>query len=290
MNLSLRSLDLRFLQLSEKIGLPSKPVYRLIRARRVAGQLGDWLARRRKAQEIRTSSPYGNLVDRQKGYHRFDRNFLLELAPAVTEAMQLFEAKQAALSVGDAKKPFFANIMVAADVENCKHIMALAKHRAMLEASAAYLGTFPKLRSVGIYVSERNESQISSQMFHFDNNDLNQIKCFINVNDVGPGNGPFTFLPADKSDALGLPWRAGQRIDDNDVFSRYSEEDLVSLTGPAGSGAFVDTSRCLHYGSRCREGRRVVLMIQYTPHPDLSMKMEKYARKGTPLLVSDGHT
>jgi hypothetical protein len=289
MNPSLRKLDLRVLQLSEKIGLPSEPVYRLIRARRVAGQLGDWFARRGKAKEIRASSPYANLIDRRKGYYRFDKSLLPEISAAVAEAAELFEAKQASLSVADSKKPFFANIMTATDVENCNRIMALAEHAAMFEASAAYLGTFPKLRSVGIYVSEKNDSQISSQMFHFDNNDLNQIKCFINVNDVGPHNGPFTFLSADKSRALGLPWRAG-RVEDQDVFSRVREEDLVSLTGPPGTGAFVDTSRCLHYGSRCREGRRIVLMIQYTPHPDLSMKMEKYSRKGMPVLVSDGHT
>ncbi len=289
MQLSLRALDLRFLQLSEKIGLPSGLVYRLIRARRVAGQLGEWFTRRRKAHEIRASSSYANLIDRQKGYYRFDKAFLPEIAAAVAEAAQLFEAKQAALSVEDSKKPFFANIMTAADVENCKHIMALAQQPAMFEASAAYLGTFPKLRAVGIYVSEKNDSQISSQMFHYDNNDLNQIKCFINVNEVGPGNGPFTFLPADKSKKLGLPWRSRKRTQDDDVFSRYSVDDLISLTGPAGSGAFVDTSRCLHFGSRCREGRRIVLMIQYTPHPDLSMKMQKYSRKGMPLLLSDGH-
>src|SRR3954452_19921800 len=114
MDLSLRALDLRLLQWSEKIGLPSKPVYRLIRARRVAGQLGDWLARRRKAKDIRASSPYAKLIDGRKGYYRFDNDLLAELAPAVAEALQVFEAKQAALFVGDSKKPFFANIMTAA--------------------------------------------------------------------------------------------------------------------------------------------------------------------------------
>ncbi len=283
----MRSLDLRLLQLSEKIGLPSDPIYRLIRARRVAGNFKEWRERKKRAEDIRRSSQYAKTIDRAKGYFIFDKNFLPEVGSAVAEAAQLYESKRDEISVKDAKKRFFMNIMTADDIENCEEIMALANHPAMFEAAAAYLGTYPKLRSVGVYVSEENTSQISSQMFHFDTNDLTQVKCFINVNDVGDDNGPFTFISSDTSRAFER--RQGGRVDDETVFSRITKDDLVHLTGSSGTGAFVDTSQCLHYGSRCRSGRRVVLMIQYAPHPDLSMKMEKYSRKGTPLLISDGH-
>ena len=288
MKLSMRSLELRVLQLSERIGLPTDPVFRLIRARRVIGGLKDWRERRKKADAIRLSSPYAKTIDRTKGFFVFNGEFLPEISEAVGEAARLYEAKQHEISVSDAKKRFFMNIMTPADLDKCVKITALANHSAMYETAAAYLGTFPKLRSVGVYVSEANTSQISSQMFHYDTNDLTQVKCFINVNDVDPENGPFTFLSAEISKGIGSR-RMGGRVDDKEVFARISEEDLVSLTGPAGTGAFVDTSKCLHYGSRCRSGRRIVIMIQYTPHPDLSMKMEKYSRKGTPLLISDGH-
>lgn len=288
MNFSMRRLDLKVLQLSERLGLPTDPVFRLIRVRRVMGSLKDWRERRSKAAAIRQTSPYSKTIDRKNGYFVFGREFLPEISEAVEEGKRLYEAKQQEISVSDAKKRFFMNIMTATDLENCTKITALANHPAMYEAAAAYLGTYPKLRSVGVYVSEANTSQISSQMFHFDTNDLTQVKCFINVNDVGPDNGPFTFMSAEVSRKLG-PRKMGGRVEDEAVFSHINESDLIYLTGPAGTGAFVDTSKCLHYGSRCREGRRIVIMIQYTPHPDLSMKMEKYSRKGTPLLISDGH-
>jgi hypothetical protein len=288
MRLSMATLD-QFLVVGwERMGLPSEPMFRFIRARRIAGQWSEWRERRHQAEEIIRSSPRAKLIDHDKGYYLFGRDFLPEVAPAVTEAAALFENRRPKLATDEAKKPFFANIMTADDVDNCPAIMALAQHPAMFEACAGYLGTYPKLRTVGVYVSMANTSLRQSQMFHYDTNDLNQIKCFINVSDVGEANGPFTFLPADKSRALNFSWRGGRQKDEN-VLEKVKSDDLISLEGPPGTGGFIDTSRCLHYGSRCREGYRLVIMIQYTPEPDLSMDPGKYAKKGTPVLVPQGH-
>ena len=38
----------------------------------------------------------------------------------------------------------------------------------------------------------------------------------------------------------------------------------MKATGPAGKGLMLDTSRCLHYGSRGNTIERLVLMFQYT--------------------------
>ena len=288
MRLSMVTLDQFLLVGWERIGLPSEPMFRLIRTRRIAGQFGEWRRRRQKAEEIRRTSRYGKLIDQSKGYFLFTPDFLPEIGPAVAEAASLFEKKRSKVNTDEAKKPFFANVMNADDIDNCPAIMALAQHPAMFEACAGYLGTYPKLRSIGVYVSVANTSLRQSQMFHYDTNDLNQIKCFINVSDVGENNGPFTFLPADKSRALNLSWRGGRQADEK-VFAKVPSENLIALEGPPGTGGFIDTSRCLHYGSRCREGYRLVLMIQYTPEPDLSMDPGKYAKKGTPVLVPQGH-
>ena len=44
---------------------------------------------------------------------------------------------------------------------------------------------------------------------------------------------------------------------------RVGEIKRSKLVGPAGSGAFLDTSRCLHYGSRFNRRDRLVLIIQF---------------------------
>lgn len=284
MNLSLGALDRHFRRFAEVVGLPPKATLRAIRARRLIGRWGDWRQSRARAEEIRRTSPYGNLIPRDKGYFRFGPGYLPGIAEVLKEAQDLIAKKEG--EVAGSKKPFFANVMTAADLESCPHIMALAQHPMMLEAAAGYLGTYPELRSLGIYVSEANSSQISSQMFHFDMNDESQVKCFINVNDVGVDNGPFTFLPADVSKQSKLPW-AGMRFEDEDVYARVRQDQSVALTGPPGSGTFVDTSRCLHFGSRCRKDRRIVIMLKYNRQPDLSMKLEKFSKKGTATLVGE---
>jgi hypothetical protein len=129
-----------------------------------------------------------------------------------------------------------------------------------------------------------------SQMWHIDDEDFCQIKCFINVHEVGLENGPFTFIPAAKSDEvrrkLGHSWR-GKRMDDAEILAHCREEDIVSVTGAPGSGVFVDTSRCLHFGSRSRGGHRLVMMFQYTRTPDLNF-FPRDLRKQRSILLT-GH-
>jgi hypothetical protein len=127
------------------------------------------------------------------------------------------------------------------------------------------------LHAIGLYVSPVNDSTKSSQMFHLDGQDFRQLKCFVNIHSVGDADGPFSFLPADLSDqvaaALGHHWGDG-RLEDKDIHSVTEEANVISLTGPPGTTALVDTCRCLHFGSRARENARIVFMFQYTPWPD----------------------
>ena len=45
--------------------------------------------------------------------------------------------------------------------------------------------------------------------------------------------------------------------------------DALRLIGQAGTGAFVDSSRCYHHGARVKRGERLILMFQFLPRVDL---------------------
>jgi hypothetical protein len=69
-----------------------------------------------------------------------------------------------------------------------------------------------------------------------------------------------------QSDALrnkGLNRWRGVKMRDATVFHDNGEHDVLRLTGPVGTCGFVDTSRCLHYGSRCTSGYRLSLVLHY---------------------------
>jgi hypothetical protein len=55
------------------------------------------------------------------------------------------------------------------------------------------------------------------------------------------------------------------RATDEEVFAVAGDHDRHAMVGPAGTVAFVDTSRCFHYGSRVSEGAppRLVAVLQY---------------------------
>ena len=73
------------------------------------------------------------------------------------------------------------------------------------------------------------------------------------------------------------------RLTDEEVLGNTAPEKVVRLTSSAGDGAFVDTSRCLHYGSRTKKGRRAVLMIKYVSAPDALVEKDKPEMPGYPL-------
>jgi hypothetical protein len=123
----------------------------------------------------------------------------------------------------------------------------------------------------------------------------------VNLYDVTPDHGPLTWLPGHVSDAVleGVWRQQKQSHERRDQFRRWSDEeiaaystpaDLVQLTGPAGSGAFVDASRCLHFGSRITPGAmRLVFCAQFLryhfPYPTDRNRFDAESAAGDPLVA-----
>jgi hypothetical protein len=275
----------QFVKTAMKMGVPGDLVFQAVRAKRILNDPADFISRRREARRLNTVSPYADFVDKRKGYGLFAPDALPGIMDAVNAARQIFEKKVVNLS--NAKKEFFFNVLEEADLQDYPQLLGIANSEVFRAAATGYLQTVPDLSGIGVFYSPANSSLEKSQQYHTDDIDAFQLKCFINVNDVGADNGPFTFIPADVSTAvrrqLNHHWR-GRRLTDEEVLAHCRPEDAVSLVGPAGSGLFVDTSRCLHYGSRCRSGHRLVIMFQYTRRPNLSLESAD-ARTGRTLIV-----
>ena len=146
----------------------------------------------------------------------------------------------------------------------------------LLSIVTNYLGIIPSLNRVDLVYSVPRltpEEHIASQLFHQDFEGLRQAKVFLNVFDVGEEHGPFTFIPGSRSERLLLAIRQQRRQAGAQHEGHYRDDEVsahgglaaaVQLTGPAGTAGVVDTSRCLHAGSRVRTGYfRLCLYIQY---------------------------
>ncbi len=161
------------------------------------------------------------------------------------------------------KQDFLRTVIAGDDFATQPELVRFMISRPIVEAAARYLGAAPVLAGAALWWTPPNQSAVSSQLWHLDNEDHRQLKVFVNLTDVDEDQGPFTCLPADRSALPARLLRQGRgRLDDAAALGAGGAEP-IRLIGPAGSGAFVDTARCLHYGSRGNRRERLVLVFQF---------------------------
>jgi hypothetical protein len=154
--------------------------------------------------------------------------------------------------------------------------MRFALHEDVVAPISAYLGVVPILLDIDIwyaYAPPSKKGPKNASLWHFDGDDTTQVKVWIHLRDVGSESGPLTVLDASRSATLAeeIGWdnSVESRVEDEKVAPFARDRQLTLFTGPAGTVDFVDTSRCLHFGSRVQEGvpvRRVFFAKYVTPY------------------------
>lgn len=280
-------IDFLIARAGKRLKVSRRTLFRAVKARRIASHPVRYLERKRLAEGVLAGSEWRGFVPKQTGYKAFAQNDIPGLAAVITICQQILAGHEVqGVDNSQSKKPFFSNLLTTSDLAGNPEILAFATSPAVTQIVTDYLGAVPRMHCLGIFVSQSTDSTISSQCFHIDEHDFRQVKIFVNLDEVAADGGPLTFLPAQETDAvcraLGKGWGSG-RFTDEEVLAHCPPDSVVRLTGPVGAGAFVDTSRCIHYGSRTREGRRAVLMIQYVPAPDALVEKDKPEMPGYPL-------
>jgi hypothetical protein len=245
-------------------------------------------------------------IDPERGYSLLSPAALGHFGPVLTDCRQLFERKKAEIEremVGfdswtpeqrhkflSRKQSFLRYLLDDEDLRRHPRLLDFALSDEMLGAATRYLGMVPHLTRLDLMYSlpraadkARVRANIESQLFHLDHEGISQVKHFIHLFDVGDREGPFTFIPADATSRIVRAIRTlrKQRRSGQDVeLRRYSDEeidavggtkDIVTVKGPVGAGVSVDTSRCLHLGSRVDTGSfRLCLYMQYCTTHELT--------------------
>ncbi|GJL54489.1 MAG: hypothetical protein NPIRA02_16210 [Nitrospirales bacterium] len=163
-------------------------------------------------------------------------------------------------------KPWRRNLLYSTDFNEHTELLQFACSNEVLAIVSTYLGTIPEIGNIQLWWTQVNDATESSQLFHIDQEDFRQAKMFVHVTDVDHSSGPFTLVKAKA--ARNIERRAASpynRISDDEVMTLCSTDAVIPLIGPSGTAAFVDTSRCYHFGSRSRGRDRVVLVITYIP-------------------------
>ncbi len=253
--------------LHKKLRISQRVVQPVLSAAKTAGRREQVRLRRQLAEELLAAGPPALTPPPAKGYRLCAPDEIPGMREIAALGAETYEKKRPSLSAEYAattKRPFLVNLTEEADRVEHPEFIRFAISHAVLDPAIAYLGTVPLLTGVNVLWTPVNETVKSSQLYHYDDEDLTQFKLFIACKDVGEDQGPLTFLPADASQHVRHGFRTPiGRVTDEQVERAGVADEAVRLVGPAGSGTFLDTSRCLHYGSRENRRVRIVIQIQF---------------------------
>lgn len=242
-------------------------VVRGVKFGRCPGQAG---LRKRIAREIASEADGVERIPEDRGYQCYAPGHFPGASEALIHADGLFAKIEESGGVEEtlrtAKKNFLLSVVKGEGFLDHPEILQFMISRPVVDLAALYFGAVPVLSSASLWWTPPNDTVEKSQLFHRDGEDTRQLKFFFNVREVTEQTGPFTLLPADRSAEVKrtLGYNTGRLGDDDVVKAAGGEESLIKVMGPAGSGAAVDTSRCLHYGSRGNTVGRLLIMFQFT--------------------------
>jgi hypothetical protein len=148
-------------------------------------------------------------------------------------------------------------------------VQALLADPAILSVAQSYLGSTPIADVVSMWwhtaYSDQPDEE-AAQFFHFDMDRIKWLKFFIYLTDVGPDNGPHSFVRGSHRTG-GIPAallsRGYARLSDDDIARHYPSTDVVQFVAPRGTVLAEDT-RGLHKGLAVRRGDRLMLQLQFS--------------------------
>lgn len=146
--------------------------------------------------------------------------------------------------------------------------VSFALQSPILSVLVGFFGEIPLLDDVLLTLSRTTKKSFSlSQLWHRDYDDTKTVKLFVYLTDVASKqDGPFTFIDGPSSDRVGSSLRS--RRGDIEILERLPSDAINEVIAPRLSVFMVNTSRCLHMGSRVAEGHeRLLYTASYISSP-----------------------
>ena len=216
---------------------------------------------------------------KEKGYVSFERALSVEACerlmnfalytPAVVRPMdgeaKSAESKVAIFEEGEPKAvryDYMAHDLLAND-----DVQKLLSDGSLLALAEMYLNARPRFDVLSMWWHTSFHSQPDSeaaQFYHFDLDRLKWLKVFIYLTDVGPQNGPHSFIEGSHV-PRGIPQKFLEkgyvRLSDEEVLSNYGAGKEIRFAAPKGT-VIVEDTRGLHKGNAVSGNSRLILQLQ----------------------------
>lgn len=254
--------------------------------------LNEKRERRRQAQLLAVTSAQRAKADdlNRNGYaivtDLIDSKIQEQIAAAGQVRLQNIEAAEAGQS--STWKKFWVRLLDAemkdGQLSADNVFVRYALQAPVINVISAALGEIPWLDYVLLsYSRYTGEELASSQLWHRDHDDVRVIKFFSYLTDVEEdADGPFTFLPKQATDKFGYPLLSSH-FPDEQVFSKVPRSDIKVMKAPRLAAFMVDTTKCLHMGSRMGPGHgRLLYTATFFCFPRMAPTQSKRPFFATP--------
>jgi hypothetical protein len=254
-----------------RMGLPFKMVQSAIRGVGIALHPLNYASRKIGKSQFLAGTAPRNRVDPDLGYRPIPIGSLPGTDRIKKICQQLYrDAKPTLESLGGR---YGINLLTSdlevetrgeLDLRKFPELLEFAVSDEVLATVVDYLGEIPVLAGVELVVTTPMTENVGNNFYHFDKPSPKQLKFWMAIEDVDAGSGPLTFLPADASkEVRRKTGHVTGRLTDQEVYEAVPESQKIEFLGKAGEGMWVDTCRCVHFGSRTREHNRVLLMLSF---------------------------
>ena len=176
-------------------------------------------------------------------------------------------------------RSYFQDVWTSADLEKYPAFLDFTTSSDVLATVSHYLRSIPELSTTlpsGIRFVESNavfddepDQSHDSQLYHIDYYSLPNVYVLVLLRDTTSEHGPWTFLPRAISEtAKGKLnyWtkQHGYRLSAAQIYSVVDRKEVIEFTGKRGTVLFIESSGCLHFGSRSSVKPRFQLMLGYS--------------------------
>ena len=150
------------------------------------------------------------------------------------------------------------------DVVRAPHLLALANRPDILALVERFFGCRPTISYMAAWWSYATGiAAQQAENFHRDVDDWRFVKLFVYLTDVDENSGPHIYVRKSASLARLTDIR---RCTDGEVAAAFPAEDIVTMTGDAGTG-FLENTFGLHKGRPVAKGHRLIFQVVYSLLP-----------------------
>jgi hypothetical protein len=203
-------------------------------------------------------------IEMQDGFAIDDSRSLPHLDAMLADGERLIE--QYAGRQWQLEKPFLQDISPDDAIDRYPSLLDFITSSEVVAAAAPCFGYVPPLPGTlpeGVRLMESSTTfdpqadgpWRESQLYHLDYHSSPTLYVIVALRDIGPDDGPLHFLGKAASrkvaeafdyGARGVPYR----LADDQVYSVVDEREAHVFAVPAGTVLFLESSACMHFGSR----------------------------------------